>query len=258
MVSGQLITTAFNGAIRASGRVEADRRLRPRVWDGDFLLLRQMASAYRSLIAKYVASTPSKAVLDFGCGSMPYRELFEPFAARYMGADFEGGADSPEICIGVDGTLPLPDACVDVVLSSQVLEHVLDVRQYLGECRRVLRDDGVLFLSTHGSWLYHPHPADLYRWTRFGLQVEVERGGFAVRDLVPCLGPLAYTTQVRLLLLQGFLGKLGASGELLGRSVCMLTQCWMWLQDKITPSWVAADNSAVYVLVAEKRTGGAA
>jgi ubiquinone/menaquinone biosynthesis C-methylase UbiE len=57
--------------------------------------------------------------------------------------------------------LPFPDASLDIVLSNHVVEHVGDLpeqREHLAEIRRVLRDDGVLYLATATRWLVmEPH-----------------------------------------------------------------------------------------------------
>jgi SAM-dependent methyltransferase len=55
--------------------------------------------------------------------------------------------------IDYDGaTIPLPDASVDVVFSSNVLEHVSDLARMHSEIRRVLKADGqcIHVLPTHG------------------------------------------------------------------------------------------------------------
>ena len=44
--------------------------------------------------------------------------------------------------------LPFRDASFDLVCSHSVIEHVTSAEAYLRECRRVLRDAGVLYLST--------------------------------------------------------------------------------------------------------------
>ena len=44
--------------------------------------------------------------------------------------------------------LPFADRSFDLVLSHAVIEHVSDAALYLRECRRVLRPDGRLYLST--------------------------------------------------------------------------------------------------------------
>ena len=96
-----------------------------------------------------------------------------------------------------DGTLDCADGEYDLVASFQVLEHVWDLDAYLGEARRALRPEGWLLLSTHGSWLYHPHPHDYRRWTAEGLRREVESRGFRLVRMEPVVGPLAWTTIFR-------------------------------------------------------------
>ncbi len=122
---------------------------------------------------------PGERLLDYGCGSQPYRSLFTRKFSHYVGADFPRN-DRAELTIGPRGTLPVEDAVFDCVLSTQVLEHVEDPRTYLGEAHRVLRPEGSLVLSTHGVWRYHPDPGDYWRWTIDGLQLELSRAGFDV------------------------------------------------------------------------------
>jgi hypothetical protein len=118
----------------------------------------------------------------------------------------------------------------------------------------VLNADGILLLSTHGSWVYHPHPTDVRRWTRWGLKFDIEQCGFVVVEVIAVLGPLAYATQLQLLLAKGLLVKLGPIGRVLAAALAMFCQGVMWLQDLLTPAWVTADNAAVYVVAARKST----
>jgi SAM-dependent methyltransferase len=142
-------------------------------------------------------------VLDFGCGTMPYRSLFTSSGARYIGADIEG---TPDILIGPDGALPLADESVDFVVSFQVLEHVRNVPAYLSTARRVLKRGGGIFLSTHGVWPYHPHPTDYWRWTRDGLCVTLEEAGFKIIKLTALCGPAAWVPMFPLLACKKALG----------------------------------------------------
>jgi 2-polyprenyl-3-methyl-5-hydroxy-6-metoxy-1,4-benzoquinol methylase len=68
----------------------------------------------------------------------------------------------------------------DFVLSSQVLEHVLDPAFYLSECFRVLKPGGKLLVTTHGTFWDHACPHDYWRWTAYGLRQAVENAGFGV------------------------------------------------------------------------------
>jgi SAM-dependent methyltransferase len=122
---------------------------------------------------------PSRAqVLDYGCASVPYRYFF-PEDVNYAGADFPGNPDA-SLQLNPDGTVPADDSSFDVVVSTQVLEHVAEPRLHLSECFRVLRPGGQLLLSTHGVFVYHPDPADYWRWTSAGLRREIEQAGFEV------------------------------------------------------------------------------
>jgi SAM-dependent methyltransferase len=117
-------------------------------------------------------------VLDYGCADAPYRRFFAP-SVDYVGADLPGNP-AATVEIQSDGRVPLADASVDAVLSTQVLEHVQDPVLYLDECYRVLRPGGRILLSTHGMMVYHPDPVDYWRWTCAGLRRQMAAAGFEV------------------------------------------------------------------------------
>jgi len=71
-----------------------------------------------------------------------------------------------------------PDNSFDVVISTQVLEHVVQPENYLRECLRLLRPGGKLILTTHGIFADHPCPFDLHRWTADGLALLCRNSGF--------------------------------------------------------------------------------
>jgi SAM-dependent methyltransferase len=134
-------------------------------------------------------------LLDYGCGNKPYQKLFSEKFTRYICADLPGNSQA-EVTIKDDGSLPLPDDCFDCVLSSQVLEHVVDPGLYLREAFRVLRPGGSLIISTHGSWPYHPDPADYWRWTIDGLQLQIQAAGFEIETVKGVFGPESFALQL--------------------------------------------------------------
>jgi 2-polyprenyl-3-methyl-5-hydroxy-6-metoxy-1,4-benzoquinol methylase len=121
------------------------RRAAPRIWQADWLVLREMARVLRGVLADPALGLQGAQTLDFGCGARPYEPWFAAAGARYRGADIDA---AHEVRIRSDGTLDCGDAEYDVVASFQVLEHVWDLATYLGEARRVLRKGGRLLLST--------------------------------------------------------------------------------------------------------------
>jgi SAM-dependent methyltransferase len=134
-------------------------------------------------------------LVDYGCGNMPYRGLFESHVAEYLGADFDGN-ELADIVLDGGGRLPLDAGSADIVLSTQVLEHVAEPDAYLSEAHRVLRPIGRLILSTHGLWRYHADPCDYWRWTCDGLRRQIERAGFEVLRLKGVMAPEATALQL--------------------------------------------------------------
>jgi SAM-dependent methyltransferase len=149
-------------------------------------------------------------------------------------------------------SLAAADRSADLVVSFQVLEHVRDIDTYLHEAGRVLRDDGLMLLSTHGTWLYHPHPEDHRRWTREGLIGELERRGFEVTDCIAVVGPLAWTTMVRLTCFAVALRRLPVFGKGLAGVIAMFMNLKAAVEDWVTPAWVTKDNACVYVTLSRR------
>lgn len=225
----------------------SSRRANPRIWDTDWLMLRGMSRTLERLLAEHVHE--GDRVLDFGCGDMPYRAMIEGRRATYLGADFEGDAD---VRISPAGNLAIGDASVDVLISVQVLEHVRDLAAYFAEISRVLKPDGRLLLSTHGTWLYHPHPEDHRRWTRTGLIHDIESHAFSVRDIETIIGPLGTTTMIRSTGFAFFLRRLPILGQLLAGLVATIMNARGWFEELITPEQIRIDNGCVYMTYCEK------
>jgi SAM-dependent methyltransferase len=151
-----------------------------------------VSAKLRRFIAELLAETaipPGGRVVDYGCAESPYAGLL-PTGAVYVGADIEGNPRA-DVILQPDGSVPLPDASVDVVLSTQVLEHVTDPGLYLAECTRLLRPGGSLVLTTHGIMFRHPDPEDYWRWTCDGLARIVRDAGLEVVEVRGTIGLLA-------------------------------------------------------------------
>jgi SAM-dependent methyltransferase len=95
-----------------------------------------------------------KTVLDVACGhENPFFAERLRFAKRVIGLD----RDSREIRrneliheghIGDIHAMPLPDGCVDLVLSVDTIEHSVEPDLFLKECQRVLRTGGEAVFAT--------------------------------------------------------------------------------------------------------------
>jgi SAM-dependent methyltransferase len=148
---------------------------------------RYVATGIERAVQELAAPLPAHTgdVLDYGCATGPYRHLFSG-TGRYMGADLAGNPEA-DLVLNPDGSLPVDDSSFDIVLSTQVLEHVPDPLAYLCECRRALRPGGALVLTTHGIMYYHLDPTDYWRWTGDGLALLLTQAGLRVDHQVGVL-----------------------------------------------------------------------
>jgi SAM-dependent methyltransferase len=149
------------------------QRLHPGIFDAHYLHLKDLAA----LLAR-IAPQVQGDVFDYGCGGAPYRGLFAQ-CSRYVGADVEAGPKVDRV-LRPEGLTNEPNASYDFVLSTQVLEHVQNPRQYVEECSRILRPQGRVLLTTHGMFEEHGCPHDYQRWTPIGLEGLFRQGGFEI------------------------------------------------------------------------------
>lgn len=222
-------------------------RARPRIWNTDWLVLRALARKIRNQASAHIR--PGSMLVDLGCGDMPYAEMIRNMNIEYCGADIGSGGG---LLIDESGRVPLVAGAAGAVLSIQVLEHVRDLNAYCAEIRRLLRDDGVLLLSTHGTWLYHPHPEDHRRWTRTGLIADLADRGLAVEEVEAIVGPLATTTLIRLTGFASLIRRIPLVGTPAVAILATLMNVRAVLEDALTPNSIRADNACVFLVRARK------
>lgn len=104
-----------------------------------------------------------KSVLDLGCNTGYGTQILSRSAKRVVGVDVSHGAISAAKQkhgkVGIDfqlidgKKLPFADGEFDVIVSFQVLEHIVDYDVYLNELKRVLTHAGIVVLTTPNSVL---------------------------------------------------------------------------------------------------------
>lgn len=229
---------------------ESGRRLTPHLWDVDYCLLRGMRRAVTDFVAGNVA--PDATVVDFGCGGKPYRPLF-PAECHYVGVD-AAQSRFADILIAPGEQVPLDDEAVDCVLSTQVVYLIPDYRQYLNECRRLLKPDGRLFLTSHGTWTYHPASGgDYYRFTQDGLRHILDDAGLEVLEMGPIVGTLGTGLHLRQLVFDSWLRKAPVVGPLLAKLMNMITNVRILIEDRITPPGTAMSSPVIFWVTARPK-----
>jgi ubiquinone/menaquinone biosynthesis C-methylase UbiE len=117
---------------------------------------------FRRMCELVRAHLPCEAFLDAGCGDGRYLAALEAeLPARRAGTDIsERILDTARGRVEADfrqanlEALPFEDGAFDLVLCSQVIEHVLDPDTAAAELARVLRPGGTLVISTDNARNY--------------------------------------------------------------------------------------------------------
>lgn len=224
---------------------------RPKISPSRRWIARQLDASVKKIIERHFASDARPAgnltLVDLGCGAMPYRYLWEKVTQRYIGVDMHENSNADFHYDNASGKVPLDSETADVVLSTQVLEHVPDPAGYLAEAERILKPDGKLVLSTHGFWMDHPSPRDYWRWTAEGLKLALDKANFRVLEVVGVLGFAA----AALHLLQDSLSP--RMPRMIRAAFVTLMQSMIRFADSRYSANDRLKNSAVYMVVAVKK-----
>ena len=108
-----------------------------------------------------------KKTLDVGCGNDVYGHLFPNRVKldieQRPGVEVDIIADAHDLS-------QIEDDSFDVILCSEVLEHLHTPQKALDEFRRVLKPGGLILLTTRFIFPLHDVPGDYFRFTKYGLK----------------------------------------------------------------------------------------
>ena len=139
-------------------------------------------------IAESVAA--GQTVIDAGAGECQYKPLFSH--TKYLAVDLCVGDDHWDFSrIDINAPLhdiPLPDNVADVIVCTEVLEHVPNPHQVITEFSRLMKVGGALYVSVPFSAREHQIPYDFFRYTQYGLRHLFEQAGLDVEFIRPVRG----------------------------------------------------------------------
>jgi SAM-dependent methyltransferase len=82
-------------------------------------------------------------ILDLGCGDRKF--------SGSIGVDFDKNCN-PDVLWDLNKTpYPFDDNSFDMIVTTEVLEHLKDPRAFIGEIKRILNENGILILTTNNK-----------------------------------------------------------------------------------------------------------
>ncbi|MDQ1327233.1 MAG: hypothetical protein QG641_513 [Candidatus Poribacteria bacterium] len=118
-------------------------------------------------------------LLDLGCGCGVYKKYFS--YKKYVGLDVN--IELRPSILGNAMALPFCNSVFDSVICTEVLEHLNEPEMCLEELYRVMKSDGVGFITVPMSWNLHYEPNDYFRFTKYGICYLLEKHGFQVIEV---------------------------------------------------------------------------
>lgn len=139
-------------------------------------------------------------ILDAGAGRLAYRSILKNYFKEYVSTDFTKTHSDLSVISDIE-KLPFKKNEFDMVLCTEVLEHVPHPWIAINELYRVLKTDGIAIITVPHLAYLHNMPYDFYRYTEHGLRTLTNEVGFKNIEIRPIGGFFCFIGYIRSTLL---------------------------------------------------------
>lgn len=135
-------------------------------------------------------------ILDAGSGEQQFKKFCSHL--DYVSQDF-AGYNPEDLPFGLQmqqwdygqldiisdiASIPVPDLSFDVVMCTEVFEHIINPREALSEFSRVLKKEGILILTAPFCSLTHFAPFHYYSgFNKYFYELELRKNGFEIIEI---------------------------------------------------------------------------
>ena len=134
---------------------------------------------YLEDIFSKIETKDGSTILDLGSGASPYQNIYSKYFSKRMTADMEIRNKKLDV-IANSEYLPFKNGSFDVVLFSEVIEHVPNHILAVSEISRILNAKGYLVITWPFIYQMHELPHDYRRITEYGMKQILENAGFEI------------------------------------------------------------------------------
>lgn len=235
--------------MNTSGTV--DKNFNPGITHPNYLMRKRLIQSIKD-----ISPMVKGKVMDLGCGSKPYRNLFT--CDEYIGVDFENPGHphlNEQIDVFYDGKhLPFEDESFDVIFSSEVFEHVFNLPELLLEIRRVIKPGGKLIFTCPFAFPEHEQPNDFARYTSFAVTELMRNINFSVVQYIKSGNTVEAIGQLKIIYAHLHIVSLFKNIPVIRQAVRLFTyttmNIWMIFWSKLLPK--ADDLYMNNIVVASK------
>ncbi len=111
-----------------------------------------------------------KKVIEVGSYDVngSFRKVVESLgSAEYVGIDIAEGPCVDVVCSAEDALETFGTESFDVVISTEVIEHVRDWQKVISNLKNLCKKEGIIFITTRSyGFIYHPTPNDFWRYEK--------------------------------------------------------------------------------------------